>query len=246
MNRPNTRELTVIKSAHVTPHLFRVTLGGENIKSLPAGQESSHIKLIFPQETQRPIMRTYTIRHQRLDEIDIDFVLHENPGPASTWAQNVKPNEPILIAGPGPTKKIYTESDWYLLIGDMTALPAISVNLETLPENATGYAIIEVLSEEDIQTIAHPVGMEIKWIINPHPGENAETLLEQVKALTWYPGTVSVWAACEFSSMKQLRSFFKNDKGVDRDRLYIASYWKLGNNEDQHKAHKRMDSVNAV
>ncbi|WP_191601618.1 siderophore-interacting protein [Marinomonas algicola] len=234
------RKMHVIRKAPVTTNMLRVTLGGDDVTSLPNDQESAYVKLIFQSEAQR-LMRTYTIRHQRENEIDIDFMLHADGGPASTWAQEVNAGETILVGGPGPRKMIETNADWYLLVGDMTALPAISVNLEYLPDHATGYAVIEVVSEDDIQTLKHPEGMDIKWVINAHPGENALALLDQVKSLTWLEGTVSVWAACEFTSMKALRPFFKQEKAISKDNLYISSYWKLGNNEDQHKVIKQQD-----
>ena len=246
-----TRELIVIKKTMVTPHMLRVTLGGNDVKSLPADLESAYVKLIFPVEKGR-LTRTYTIRHQRATEIDIDFMLHEPAGLACTWAKNAKPNDVILVGGPGPKKMIVIDTDWQLLVGDMTALPAISVNLASLPENAKGYAFIEVVSEEDIQNLSHPTGIELKWIINPYPGKEEATLLNHVLTLPWPSESlskqpsqedVSVWAACEFNSMKLLRTFFKEQKAIKKENLYLSSYWKLGSNEDQHKVIKREDNA---
>lgn len=242
MSRPQPRELTVINKSHITPNMLRVTLGGNNIHTIPEDQESGYVKLIFPIGDQKPLVRTYTIRNQRTDEIDIDFVLHEDGGPASTWAKQAQPNDTIFVGGPGPKKLIEESTDWKLFVGDMTALPAISVNLAKLPQDAKGYAILEVISEEDIQALKHPAGIELKWVINPHPGENTSLLLDQIKLLSWFEGSVSVWVACEFSSMKTLRSFFKNDVKVEKENFYISSYWKLGSNEDQHKEVKRIDT----
>ncbi|REG85522.1 siderophore-interacting protein [Marinomonas pollencensis] len=241
MSRPQPRELVVISSTLVTPHMLRVTLGGENISTMPEDQESGYVKLIFPSDSGR-LMRTYTIRKQRADAIDIDFMLHEDSGPASSWAKNAKPGDRILVGGPGPKKMIEESAEWQLLIGDMTALPAISVNLETLPASAKGYAVIEVVSEDDIQPLNHPAGIELKWVINSHPGSDDQALLKEVQALNWLSDDVSVWAACEFGSMKALRRFFKEEKKVPKDKLYISSYWKQGSNEDQHKAVKRADA----
>jgi NADPH-dependent ferric siderophore reductase len=242
MSRPQPRELTVIRKSHVTTNMLRVTLGGENIQTIPEDQESGYVKLIFPRGDQKPLVRTYTIRNQRADEIDIDFVLHEDGGPASTWAKQTQPNDIILVGGPGPKKLIEESTDWQILVGDMTALPAISVNLAKLPQDAKGYAILEVISEEDIQPLKHPSGIELKWVINPHPGENPNLLLGQIQSLSGLEGSISVWVACEFSSMKTLRSFFKNELKIEKENFYISSYWKLGSNEDQHKEVKRIDT----
>jgi len=242
MNRPQPRELSVIRKERVSPNMLRITFGGKNITTIPENQESGYVKLIFSNGDAKPLLRTYTIRHQRSDEIDIDFMLHEDSGIACTWAKQAQPNDSILVGGPGPKKTIETSSDWKLLVGDMTALPAISVNLAELPDDSQGYAVIEVISKADIQDLKHPSGMALKWIINPHPGQNPSALLDQVKSLDWLEGQASIWAACEFTSMRVLRDFFKKEKAISKEYLYISSYWKLGSNEDQHKVEKRNDA----
>lgn len=243
MSRPAPRSLTVIRSQSVTPNMLRVTLGGAGMENFPTEQESAYVKLIFPLEgSPRGLMRTYTIRHQRPGEIDIDFVLHEEAGPASSWARQATPGESILIGGPGPRKMVNPRADWFLLIADMTALPALSVNLEELPADARGYAVIEVASEADIQPLAHPQGVHLHWLVNAHPGQSDQPLLEQVRQLPWLPGKAGVWAACEFSSMRALRRHFKENHSIDRDMYYISSYWKLGSSEDQHKVAKHEDA----
>lgn len=127
MSKPQPRELTVIKKSFITTNMLRITLGGENIKTIPEDQESGYVKLIFPKGERKPLIRTYTIRNQRPNEIDIDFVLHEDGGPASTWAKQTQPNDTILVGGPGPKKLIEESTDWQLFVGDMTALPAVSI-----------------------------------------------------------------------------------------------------------------------
>lgn len=235
-----TRELVVVKKAYVTPNMLRVTLGGSDVTTLPKEQESAYVKLIFPTESGK-LMRTYTIRHQRAEEIDIDFMLHDKAGPASTWAQEAQEGDTILIGGPGPRKMINMPTNYYLLVGDMTALPAISVNLAELPDNAVGNAIIEIVSEQDKQTLLHPAGINVQWVINPTPGQDKKALLEKVQALTWHASETAVWVACEFDSMKMLRAYFK-EQGVLKEQFYISSYWKLGSNEEQHKVIKQLDA----
>ncbi|KIQ05292.1 MULTISPECIES: siderophore-interacting protein [Pseudomonas] len=243
MPRPAPRTLRVISSTSVTPHMLRITLGGDEIDSFPADQESAYIKLIFPTPgSDGTLMRTYTVRHQRAEQFDVDFVLHDDAGPASQWAKDASPGDSITVGGPGPKKLVDNSADWFLMIGDMTALPALSVNLEQLPTDARGHAIIEVIDERDIQPLQHPAGVELHWLINPHPGEDSQLLVNRVRELAWLPGRPSIWAACEFSGMRALRQHFREERQVDRKNLYISSYWKLGSSEDQHKLAKREDA----
>lgn len=192
-------------------------------------------------------MRTYTIIQQRDDEIDVDFVLHGlnykgAEGPASHWAKTTQIGDTILIGGPGAKKLINHEADWFLLAGDMTALPAITVNLAQLPEDAEGYAVIEVLSEDDIQPLQKPKNIMLEWVINAEASSSHYPILERIKTLGWPAGEVAVWAACEFNSMRALRQYFKQ-KEVAKSHLYISSYWKLDSNEDEHKIVKREDAA---
>jgi len=246
MAKPPLKELEVIRSSQITDHMLRITLGGDDIALFPEDQESAYIKLIFPQgEDERDLMRTYTIRHQRKTEIDVDFAIHDQMGPASSWAINAQPGDRILVGGPGAKKLIHQPADWYLLAGDMTALPAISVNLSQMPSNACGYAIIEVLSKADIQPLAHPDNVELHWVINPNPDPDGAVLLERIQALPWLPGQPAVWAACEFNSMRALRRFLKQECDVPKTQLYVSSYWKIGQSEDGHKIAKQQDSAQA-
>ncbi len=243
MAKPQARELEVKRRSWVTKNMLRITLGGDGLADFPQGQESAYIKLLFPQGGDaRPLMRTYTIRDQRPEEIDVDFVMHEEHGPASAWASEAEPGDRILVAGPGARKLISQEGDWYLLAADMTALPALSVNLEQLPDDALGYAVIEVREEPDIQTLKHPPGLEVLWVINPKPCPEGRPLLEKVQSLAVLPGTPSVWAACEFSSMRALRQYFRQVFDVPKAQFYVSSYWKIGQTEDGHKQAKQRDN----
>jgi len=66
----------------------------------------------------------------------------------------------ISLFGPGPATFVNTDTQWYLLAADMTALPALIANLARLPADAQGYVVIEILAHEDRQQPAVPVDDE--------------------------------------------------------------------------------------
>lgn len=242
--------LVVSQSQRITPNMQRITLQGQDLVEFPTGHEGSYVKLLFPIESDtKVIMRTYTVRkfNPVTLELDIDLVLHgeagKTSGPASTWAGQTKPGDSMEMYGPGKVKAASLSADWFLFAGDMTALPAISCQLEQLPANAKGYAIIEITSEQDQQSLKKPEGLDILWLINPHPDIENTVLSDAVKTLPWLSGSPFIWAACEFSNMRLLRAFFKKEKQVSRDLLYISSYWKMGQSEDKHKVIKKQDSL---
>ena len=87
-------------------------------------------------------MRTYTIPHLRPAQcdVDIDFVLHGETGPASRWALHAQPGANLQIVA--PDRRFSAEQigdfEWtppaelgqLLLMVDATALPATEAFLE--------------------------------------------------------------------------------------------------------------------
>lgn len=253
MKKPNPIQLTVESTTAITPNMQRIVMHGEGLSRFPANCEGGYIKLMFTpdgstdlsslSEGERPVMRTYTIRELDFSThtITVDFVRHKvddcGCGHAARWAMNAKVGDTMTIAGPGTIQEINKEADWFFMVADMTALPALSVKIASLPEHAKGHAVIEVLSQDDIQPIQAPEGMQIDWLVK---GEI--TLAEQVKEKVWLDGNAAIWCACEFDSMRSLRQYFRNERNVERDNIYISSYWKNGVTEEGHKVIKREDA----
>ncbi|MBT0668292.1 siderophore-interacting protein [Novosphingobium profundi] len=247
MARPAPRTMTVLSRKEVSPSMIRVTLGGEGLAGYPEEQQGGYVKLMFPPRpgTAKPTLRTYTIRAQREGEIDVDFALHgvDNgvSGPATNWAVTANPGDTIEVGGPGQAKPLPEGFDFYLVAGDMTAIPAISVNLEALDRTAQGLVVLEIQREEDRIAIDAPEGVAIQWVVNPEPGAKPELLVEALRAAGWPEGRIYAWAASEFSAMRLMRGYLREERGLSPSELYISSYWKQGLDEESHKLVKRED-----
>ena len=236
------RTLEVVHKDMITPHMLRVTLGGSGLRGFPDDPDSAYIKLRLSRpEGGEPVIRTYTVRHYdpQRSELDIDFVVHDADGPAINWARSCEPGDRISISGPGPKKLVDYTADWFLLVGDMSALPAISANIEGMPANAKGYVILEVIDEADQQPLPVPGALEVKWIVNSHPDRGNTYLLDAVRDLEWLTGRPSIWVAGEFSQSIAIRKFVKKKRNVKRDAMYASSYWQIGQTEDGHRVSKR-------
>ena len=247
--RPPPRTLTALAKRYVTPNMLRVTLGGEEMADFPPDCAGGYVKLRLPPAngSAKPIVRTYTIRAQREGEIDVDFALHGktgtgSAGPATEWAVESAMGDTIEVGGPGPAKPLPTDTPFYLIIGDMTSLPAISVNLESLSSDAKGLAFIEVMSEGDKQDLSKPEGVEIVWVVNPQPGIGADAFAKRVRSEDLSVDGLYAWSATEFSTMRAMRAYLREELELGPDRLYISSYWKSGLSEEGHKVIKREDA----
>lgn len=251
-SKPKPKKATVIKTEKTSANMQRVTLYADEFADFPEHCEGSYIKLLFNAqgstdlstlaEGERPVMRTYTIAEFSRSEctIDVDFVRHETSdsgcGFAARWAMNTVVGDSIYVGGPGLILEINSDADWFFAVADMTALPALSAKIRNLPKDAKGYAVIKVIEPDDIRTIDAPENIQVLWLLG------GESLIEKVKVLPWLSGKVSAWVACEFDEMRALRGYFRNEKEVEKDYIYISSYWKSGVTEDGHKVIKREDA----
>ena len=226
-------------------------------------------------ESVRGVMRTYTVRALRRAvpaaggrpavpaELDVDFVLHLDggSGPAAEWAAAAAPGDSMMIIGPcsrwGDCVGIeYApgEGRRMLLVGDETAVPAIAAILESMPEHATGHAVLEVPTAEDFLDLAVPPGVEVRWFARgekPH----GQALVADVEALIapaacergeepedvdidasilWETPAASpghglyAWLAGEAATIRTLRRYLVRDVGMDRNAVAFMGYWRKG------------------
>ncbi len=245
--------LTVKEKIFLTPHYIRVILEGDEVAVFSAARIGDNNKIIIPGENipftlpdleqvrnlakgdgPRPLIRTYTMRDIDLENklMTIDFVAHGEDGPASGWAIHAEAGDQLGVLMKVKEKALFLPADWYLLAGDHTALPVISVILESLPDNAKGKAILEVYSADDILELKKPENVEIIWEFNDHPGETS-ALTDHFKNLV-LPDTGSkfIFAAAESVAINEIQHILRNSEHLQRQEWQAYSYWKYGQPED--------------
>jgi NADPH-dependent ferric siderophore reductase len=242
MKRPAPWRLIVQRTERVTPNMQRITFGGDGLTGFPEDIASAYLKFSFPHEDEHAV-RSYTVRSFDPDslELEVDFVVHGDHGIASGWALRASAGDTINAGGPGPKKLLDLAGDWFLVVGDMSALPAIGANLARLPAHATGYALIEVLDEADRQSLEVPENVAVEWIVNPDPKQSARIVMDAVKALDWLEGRCEAWVAGELDTVKAVRSYLKSERELPRQQMYASSYWQFGSTDEQHRIAKKAD-----
>ena len=236
--------VTVESITQLSKNVRNLRLQGSHLQGLDSSLEGGYFKMALPSDTDTPYIRTYSVRkvNAELSSIDVEFALHQGVAPASNWAEQATVGSEATISSPVPGQMLAQDADWHIIAADLTGMPAALVNIEALPASAKGYAVFEVSAKEDIRDIPYQAGLELIWVVNPEPGSEAAPLAEKVKALPWLEGEVSTWAACEFTTMRALRAYFRKERGIDKNKAYVSSYWKKGMSEDQHKRAKRSDA----
>ena len=243
-----TYQAYIQENTQLSPNMRQLVLSGSGLSQFPAQQESGYVKLLLTAPSgKRPqkqrIARSFTIRAQdkAAQTLTLQVVDHGDLGPASRWARRSTPGDRVELRGPGERKLADPTADWYLFGGDMSALPAIAVNLEQLPHTAVGYAFLEIISEADKQSLLAPPGIEIKWIVNSDLARTNKALAQAVVSAPWRPGAPYGWFAGEFDAMRTVRRYFRDERRLPKGSSYVSSYWKLGATDEEMKAAKRAD-----
>lgn len=228
---------TVKKKLFITPHLIRVIFNiDENQTELLANVKSgSNNKIFIPAEEENvALIRTYTNRKIDLEEkeLSIDFVAHGDNGPASAWALKANPGDVLEIGMKESTKPLIPDADFYLMAGDATALPVICAIAEQFPSYVRAKIILEVAGKEDELILCSAADLSVEWLHNPHP-EQGSMLAEVVKSVQFPSGVLKeyVYIAAEYTTVHELRTYFKTNLKWDTQALYACSYWRAGQPE---------------
>ncbi|MGH3903112.1 MAG: siderophore-interacting protein [Pseudonocardiaceae bacterium] len=215
-----------VASVHtLTPRMTRVRLVGESLRGLGAVPGQT-VKIYVPDTlTGDPVSRDYTVRgyDSAGPSLDIDFVLH-GAGPAVNWARSAQPGDTLEFVGPSGRYRPDPAADWYLFAGDETALPAIQAYVEMLPGDALVRLCVEIADAAERQPIPGPARPAVRWL--PRADEPAGTLLEAaVRAAELPPGKGSIWLAGHTPTVRRIRAYLLDERGVDRRALYVKGFW---------------------
>jgi len=262
----------VLRTEHLTSHMIRVVLGGQGFDTFtPSEFTDSYVKLIFVDEdvdvsglpqpltldsfadlpaAKKPVVRTITVRSAdtAARELTLDIAVHGDHGAAGPWAANATPGQSICLMGPSGAYSPDPAADWHLMVGDETALPAISVALEALPASAIGQVFIEVADPADEIPLVAPDGVQINWILRggradlvgeERAGDHSP-LVEAVKTAHWLPGKVHAFVHGEAQAvMHNLRPYIRKEHGVDAKWASISGYWRRGRTEETFRQWKK-------
>ncbi len=229
---PRFRQLQVLRSERLTPHMQRIVVGGAELEGFESPGPDDHVKLFFPNAQGAFVLpeltaqgprypdglvpspsRDYTPRlhDAAAGELVLDFVLHGH-GVASGWALRAQPGDALVV---------------YVLIGDETALPAIARRLAELPEHAQAEVLVEIPEEADRQPLPSAAQVRVSWLERNGVDAASSTLLEDALVDFEVPdGDAYYWIALESRRARAMRQFFAGHLQVPADWIRATGYWK--------------------
>ena len=244
----------VLRAERVTPTMMRVTLGGGALSAfepmgfdqwfrlfLPARSDAEtsyalpakinllgYMQYLAMPKATRPAMRNYTVRQFRPAEreLDIDFVAHGDNGPASRWAAAARVGDTVALLDQGTMFSPVDGTDWHLLVGDESGLPAIAGILRDMPRDATGHAFIEIPDPADAQPVDAPAGVEVHWLPREHSDRPGALAIRTVQAFDLPAGSVYAFLVGEQSLPTQLRRWLVTERGVPKANVTFSGFWR--------------------
>ncbi|MFI7130907.1 siderophore-interacting protein [Nonomuraea sp. NPDC050153] len=250
--------LRVVRQERISRHFARVTVGGEELRRftpmgfdqwfrlfLPVGDDSlsrvparltamSYMKLLTVSKTHRPVLRNYSVRAFRPEqlELDVDFVLHGSPedgtaGPAATWAQTCAPGDPVALLDEGVGFNPGPALGEVRLVTDESGLPAVAGILRSLPADARGHALIELPDKDDRQDLPAPDGVTVDWLVRDSGAAPGALALRTATDLALPSGPFYGWVVGESALPTGLRRHWVA-YGVPKEHIMFCGYWRMG------------------
>ena len=237
------RHVQLLKRETISPGFVRLTLGGAELEGFVSAGFDDHVKFILPQAGQdkpnlpmmvdgrphidgeRPTMRDYTPMHYdaSANTLELDFAVHGS-GPAVDWAIKAPVGQWFGLAGPRGSMVVPVDLDWYIFLGDETAMPAIERRLAELPAGTRAIVRVQLANPADQRPWTSQAALDCAFVAS---------LTEAAQQLQIPQGDGFIWGAGENSAMAALREQLLA-KGADAKRMRISSYWKQGQ-ADHHE-----------
>ena len=214
--RPDARafEATVARREVLGPHLVRVVLDGPQ-GFVTTGVPDEWVALTVPGQFQT---RYYTVRSWDRDaaELVLDVVVHDE-GLVTQWAQTDCVGDTVGISAPKGSFDLPAGATWVVLVGDLTALPAIARISESTDLPVSAYV------ESPDGPLAGYVDAPVTWLEPPAPHESG--LADLVAGLSWPDGDGYFWMAGESAQMRAIRRHLRHVLGMPSSAYDVMGYW---------------------
>lgn len=234
----------LVTSERLSPHLRRIVLaGGELSAWRSSGVPDEALLLVLPDaggvvdppgphnEYDYDNCRWYTVRRHdpRRAELTIDVVGHE-VGLATRWVRRARADDEVAVSSVRHWYDRPADARWQLLVGDITAVPAIGRMLEERPDVAT-VVRIELADPRDAVTLPATGDVSIEWVHNEGPSR----LEELVRTADLPEGPGYTFAAGEAAATRGVRRYLRHELGLAAARYSVIGYWRDRSEEWQRR-----------
>ena len=215
----------VLRRERLSPHLIRLTLGptgdGESdlSKFVSTGVPDEWVGLVVPGQFQS---RYYTVRSWVDGELTLDVVVHD-VGLVTEWATRDVVGDTVTITEPKGSFAMPAGADWLLLVGDLTAMPAMARIAQNVDVPARIWA--EAADRAELERIGYlPDPAQVTWL--EPPAEGGSNLAAVVEAIDWPAGDGYFWMAGESAQMRAIRKHLMRERRLPPTAYDVMGYWR--------------------
>lgn len=207
---------TVLRREQLSDHLVRLVLGGDGLAAFRSTDiPDEWVGLVVPGQFQA---RYYTVRSWDGVEMVLDVVVHET-GLVTEWARGECVGDVVTVTEAKGSFDLPEGAQWVLLVGDLTALPAMARIRETVdlptriwaevPDDMSGYL---------------PPGADVTWLAVPeHETSELAAVVEQID---WPEGEGYFWMAGESAQMRAIRKHLMRVRQLPSHAYDVMGYWR--------------------
>ncbi|GAB2882911.1 siderophore-interacting protein [Nocardioides pacificus] len=229
----STRALTydaqVLRREQLSEHLVRLVLGGPGLADFRStGILDEWIGLIVPGQFQS---RYYTVRSWDGAEMVLDVVVHQT-GLVTEWARGGCVGETVTVTEAKGSFAMPDDAAWVLLVGDLTALPAMARITESVARPGLELRTWAEVPDELADYL--PAGLDVTWLSPPAEAESA--LAAVVEGIDWPEGAGYFWMAGESAQMRAIRKHLMRVRRLPTTSYDVMGYWRGGGHQRQPRA----------
>jgi NADPH-dependent ferric siderophore reductase len=208
----------VLERRQVSDHLVRLVLGGDGLTDFAStGVPDEWVGLVVPGQFQS---RYYTVRSCSGGRLVLDVVIHES-GLVTEWAARDCVGEQVEVTEPRGSFASPPSASWLMLVGDLTAMPAMARIAETMPRGLSPTIYAEV--PDDLSGYL-PADVDVRWLEPPPDG--GSRLAAVVEGVDWPPGDGYFWMAGESAQMRAIRRHLMRERGLASSAYDVMGYWR--------------------
>jgi len=207
--RARTYDAVVADREQLSPHLVRLTFAVDRFVS--TGVPDEWVGLVVPGQFQ---VRYYTVRSYAGGELVLDVVVHE-VGLVTEWATRDVVGDTVVVTEPKGSFALPADAQWLMLVGDLTAMPAMARIAESVDLPVRIWAQVS----DDLPDYL-PARAEVTWL------DGSSTLADVVAGLDWPDTPGYFWMAGESADMRAIRKHLMRDRKLPAAAYDVMGYWR--------------------
>jgi len=236
----------------VTPRYRRLRLVGPDLEGFTSPGADDHVRLILPGPDGTLVLphvdpdgnpalpegvapspsREYTpvAWDPVAGALELDLVVHDG-GLASGWVRDAQVGDEVGVGGPRGSQLVEGTPAWWLLVGDLTALPAVRRHAAAAGADAELDVVLLAPSPEDVQDVDLPPGARLRWVVDPACERGrTERLVEALHewSVPGDPAAGFAFVAAEQSVVAPARRHLAAQGVVTS---VVKGYWRTGDTE---------------